>query len=65
MYCTHPQPNTNAPLAARYNVSHGSLALLAVGGQQAADYDARALVVRALERATWNDEQDFEARYPA
>ena len=41
------------------------VALLAVGGQQAADYDARALVVRALEQATWNEEQDFEARYPA
>ena len=44
--------------------------LLAVGGQQAAtptfaaaDYDGRALVVRALERATWNAEQDFAARY--
>ena len=44
--------------------------LLAVGGQQAAaptlaapDYDGRALVVRALERATWNEEQDFAARY--
>ena len=40
-------------------------ALLAVGGQQAADNDARALVVKALERVTWNEEQDFEARYPA
>ena len=41
------------------------VALLAVGGQQAADRDdeARALVVRALERATWNEEQDFGARY--
>ena len=37
-------------------------ALLSVGGQQA-DYDARALVVKALERATWNEEQDLEARY--
>ena len=40
------------------------------GGQQAAaptlaaaDYDGRALVVRALERAAWNEEQNFEARY--
>ncbi len=46
------------------------VALLALGGQQAAaptlaaaDYDARALVVRALERATWNEEQDFGSRY--
>ena len=39
------------------------VALLAVGGQQAANDDARALVVRALERATWNEEQDFAARY--
>ena len=46
------------------------VALLAVGGQQAAaptravaDYDGRALVVRALERVTWNEEQDFEAQY--
>ena len=41
------------------------VALLAVGGQQAADRDddARALVVRALERATWNEEQNFGARY--
>ena len=38
-------------------------ALLAVGGQQAADNDARALVVKALERVTWNEEQDFAARY--
>lgn len=46
------------------------VALLAVGGQQAAaptraaaGYDGRALVVRALERVTWNEEQDFEAQY--
>jgi len=39
------------------------VALLAVGGQQAADDDARALVVKALERAPWNEEQDFGARY--
>ena len=46
------------------------VAPLAVGGQQvgaptraAADDDGRALVVRALERATWNEEQNFEARY--
>ena len=38
-------------------------ALFAVGGQQAADNDARALVVKALERVTWNEEQDFAARY--
>jgi len=31
--------------------------------KQAADYDGRALVVRALERATWNEGQDFKARY--
>ena len=46
------------------------VALLAVGGQEAAaptlaaaDYDGRALVVRALERASWNEEQDFGTRY--
>ena len=47
------------------------VALVALGGLQAAAStqaaaaaaDARALVVRALERAIWNAEQDFEARY--
>ena len=39
------------------------VALLAVGGQQATDIDGRALVVRALERAAWNEEQNLEARY--
>lgn len=41
------------------------VALFAVGGQLGADPDddARALVVRALDRAAWNEEQDFAARY--
>ena len=39
------------------------VALLAFGGQPAPDTDARDLVVRVLERATWNEEQDFGARY--